>query len=140
MNEQDETLTMDPYVREKWLNALLSDNYRQGTGALAASPHDDPTRLHYCCLGVLCDVVGLEAKGDAYIGKRAFGAEDEAGALPTMVWRGLGLPSANPSIPVGLRLDRPHRDSITLAEMNDDGFTFAQIADVIRHFIKPVES
>ena len=39
-------------IRDKWTAALRSSNYRQGKGALNK-------RNRFCCLGVLCDVMGM---------------------------------------------------------------------------------
>jgi hypothetical protein len=41
-------------VKVKWLEALRSGKYTQGTGALQ-SVHEDGSRS-FCCLGVLCEV------------------------------------------------------------------------------------
>jgi hypothetical protein len=41
-------------VKVKWLEALRSGRYTQGTGALQ-SVHEDGSRS-FCCLGVLCEV------------------------------------------------------------------------------------
>lgn len=42
---------MDSKLKAKWVKALLSGNYEQGTGAMFNDSK-------YCCLGVLCDVAG----------------------------------------------------------------------------------
>lgn len=41
-------------IKEKWIAALKSGEYKQGTGCLRDA--DD----NYCCLGVLGDIAGLE--------------------------------------------------------------------------------
>lgn len=41
---------MNPEWKAKWVAALRSGNYQQGSGDLR---HDD----RFCCLGVLCDLV-----------------------------------------------------------------------------------
>jgi len=52
-------------LKAKWVEALRSGKYEQGRGALLNDGK-------YCCLGVLCEVVGLEIiatnrlAGDAY--------------------------------------------------------------------------
>lgn len=109
---------MIPEIRKQWTAALRSDEFRQATGALRV---DD----RHCCLGVLCElhrranpdyewkepVPGLGYVYDKYIS-----------ALPESVMLWAGLRSQNPRVTHPLR---------TLAQMNDDGFTFAEIADVI---------
>lgn len=37
-------------LKEKWVKALRSGEYKQGQGELRSGIH------HFCCLGVLCDV------------------------------------------------------------------------------------
>lgn len=42
---------MSKIVKQKWLNALRSDKFKQGQGALCEHGR-------YCCLGVLAEVTG----------------------------------------------------------------------------------
>jgi len=44
---------MNKELKEKWLAALRSGKYQQGYTYLSAHGK-------YCCLGVLCDIAGLE--------------------------------------------------------------------------------
>lgn len=46
---------MDAAIKAKWLEALRSGDYRQGTGHLRSVSNDT-----YCCLGVLCDIADPE--------------------------------------------------------------------------------
>lgn len=46
---------MDPELKKKWVEALRSGRYKQGTEMLRSL--DD----EFCCLGVLCEVAGLKA-------------------------------------------------------------------------------
>lgn len=48
---------MDNNLKEKWVAALRSGKYRQGHRVL-----NDSVTKEYCCLGVLCEVVGIEKK------------------------------------------------------------------------------
>lgn len=48
---------MDKKLKAKWVKALRSGRYDQTTGSL----HDD---VGYCCLGVLCTLVGAKWKRD----------------------------------------------------------------------------
>jgi hypothetical protein len=43
---------MNPEIKAKWIAALRSGEYAQGRYALRDGDH-------FCCLGVLCDVVGV---------------------------------------------------------------------------------
>lgn len=59
---------MKAALKKKWIDALRSGNYKQGHSVLR---NDD----HYCCLGVLCDVIGPTKwdkdgrEGDTYVWK-----------------------------------------------------------------------
>lgn len=48
---------MDAEVKAKWVEALRSGAYRQGGGNLRTK--GKAGRPEYCCLGVLCEVLGL---------------------------------------------------------------------------------
>jgi hypothetical protein len=48
---------MDENIKEKWVNALRSGEYKQGRARLQC--HDE-----YCCLGVLVDVAAPERWAD----------------------------------------------------------------------------
>lgn len=51
---------MDPAIKEKWVKALRSGAYRQGSEAFRLrSPQFG---IEYCCLGVLCEISGSEWK------------------------------------------------------------------------------
>lgn len=45
-------------AKRKWLNALRSGKYKQGTGSLLTQFIDDDgqKRKDYCCLGVACSI------------------------------------------------------------------------------------
>lgn len=47
-------------LRARWVKALRSGEYGQTTGSLYRSANDA-----YCCLGVLCEVAGLNRLGNA---------------------------------------------------------------------------
>lgn len=48
---------MDAKLKADWVKALRSGNFNQANGRF------DPETDSYCCLGVLCKVVGAEFKG-----------------------------------------------------------------------------
>ena len=100
--------------RHEWVQALRSDDYEQGQRAL----RDDDD--HYCCLGVACDISELsEWDGGDYL--------NQGGDLPDEVMDWLGL-----ATPEGTYFWRDRGlTRHTLAELNDNGFTFNEIADII---------
>lgn len=103
-------------LQEKWLKALESGEYQQGSCQLFDGSS-------YCCLGVACCVMGLQkgancffAEGYPFGGDLAFGT-----------YRALGLRT-----PSG-RFATPHNDCYSLIDMNDSGkYTFVAIAAYIR--------
>jgi hypothetical protein len=94
---------MDAQLKAKWIEALRSGEYRQAQGSL----HDQDNG-GYCCLGVLCKVMGAEfgSVGDdadqsydyvPHIGRRVLSAgEDEE--LGADVLGEIGIPDQKPLI------------------------------------------
>jgi len=135
---------MDKQRKAEWTAALRSGNYEQGAGALR--PVDD----NYCCLGVLCDLYA-KATGEAWgkdDGDESLGQmHNQDSSLPAEVakWadlqRGEMLSTGTKdgeSIACDVRAKHTTLDEdgdkvncTTLAEMNDRGVNFADIADVI---------
>ena len=72
---------MKKTIRNKWLKALRSDEYEQGKGTLVRpiNEHDE-----FCCLGVLCDVLGEEFEKNAFgtLGVSVNGDSINTGSLP----------------------------------------------------------
>lgn len=48
---------MSPELKTQWLQALRSGNYEQGTAYLA---NYSQGKTKFCCLGVLCEVAGVQ--------------------------------------------------------------------------------
>lgn len=130
---------MNPEVKEAWITALTSGEYKQGQRALCTL-EDDGSKT-WCCLGVLCDLAakaGVQmAMGEAQVPVTMFADEtrnvvlynDDGGYPPSVVVEWAGLSSANPPVPgtsFGMTFDT------TLASMNDNGEPFTAIADAIR--------
>lgn len=93
---------MDTEIKRKWVEALRSGEYMQAQGKLRRSDG-------YCCLGVLCDVTGIEL--------------DEYGTPENQKWDGF-----YESL-MGEHIGREQRD--VLMDMNDGGAPFTEIADYI---------
>ena len=121
---------MDSSFKQMWVRALRSGKYEQATGALRRE-------VGFCCLGVLCDVfdtdkwnVGIDDDdGDE---RWSYGYEDDNfifkanEVLPMHVARIAGLDTQNPEVPYGIEGEMK-----SLASINDNGATFAEIADLI---------
>lgn len=114
---------MDPEIKAKWLTALRSGKYQQGQNFLQ---RDDK----FCCLGVLCEVMGLEATksfeniyeyGSNGSMSYLFPVDDEH---PERSCKSIPIAYANK---IGLH-GALKRD---LIRMNDHGRSFSEIADKI---------
>jgi hypothetical protein len=105
---------MNPEWKKKWVAALRSDDYEQGQKYLRV--YDK-----FCCLGVLCDLVDPSR----WVSPSHTVASVYDGSI-------LGLPRLVRDV-TGVdefgTID--YATARNLAEMNDDGFSFGQIADVI---------
>ncbi len=51
------TFRLDSRTKRRWVTALRSGKYEQGDSELYSPSHNS-----YCCLGVLCDIVGVPQK------------------------------------------------------------------------------
>lgn len=107
---------------DKWITALESGEYPQGRGLLHSA------RGGYCCLGVLCEVVGAQkvayGEGGTALGTvYAYGDPQEfnKSVLPTSVMSTADMHSCMGANTTG-----------SLASMNDNGATFKDIVEVIR--------
>ena len=113
-------------VADKWAAALRSGDYTQGKEALHAGGA-------FCCLGVLCDLHRKEVGGewckyqspevhvrDGTLTYMTASGDWDYSLLPEEVAEWAELASANPG-PAGN----------CFSARNDDGWSFAKIADVI---------
>ncbi len=108
---------MKKHLRDEWLAALRSGTYQQGEGELRVDDGDGPL---FCCLGVYCEVRGLRFEDGGYIlptGAR----QDTTFLLEYYIAELADLTTQS-----------------ALADMNDKGASFAEIADWIEQHI-PVD-
>lgn len=130
---------MKPEIKKLWINALLSGEYRQTQEVLCK--RDDTM----CCLGVLCDLYlkknnrSWVDEGEEYVYFPATTGRFEHEVLPAevMEWAGLETemgkfsysysPVVDPFIEQGNTV-------VSLAELNDKGMTFKDIALVIDEY------
>lgn len=113
-------------IKSQWVAALRSGDYKQGIGSLV-------TGDEFCCLGVLCDISEAgrwDAEGYGSDSEHAGGGAD-AGTLPLSVVEFAGLNETDPAVNGIPGVGRAWH----LSELNDDGMTFPQIADVIEYFL-----
>lgn len=108
---------MKEKIKQLWLTALRSGKYKQGKSQLKDA------QGNFCCLGVLCD---LHRKATKKKGWRVFKRTNFYGCeytgLPNKVldWSGITERS-----PYSFTAEK------SLADLNDNGKTFLEIADII---------
>lgn len=111
---------MYPDKKQLWVDALRSGQYEQGQEYLHVGGE-------YCCLGVLCDIYSKETNRGGWERTLHEGREyeflSETSVLPydVMVWAGIS-PDNNTVYLF---------DAGELSALNDDGVSFAKIADII---------
>lgn len=135
---------MNQEIKEQWVTALRSGDYRQGSNVL----HRKVDGEHqYCCLGVLCDIAlkaGVDLRHNPTAdcqcttcqqeGVRMYDGYDDF--LPPKVATWAGLESINPRTTEsiadpGSSIPGVTIDNATLSYLNDNGKTFSEIADII---------
>ncbi len=102
--------------KKLWIRALLGGKYKQGEHTLRDGDNNT------CCLGVLCDLI--DPKG-------------WSSPSPTL-GSGVHLHRGEEGIPVNSIMAEAGISSFHarhLAEMNDGGKSFRQIADFVEHFL-----
>ena len=105
---------MKPELKKIWVKALRSGEYKQTKKRLC-------DRNGYCCLGVAYDVLCDGDWSSRNVDGKAWGIQDESGYIS------YGMPEAKVLNEWGLSIT----DAKTLAKLNDEGWTFEQIADEI---------
>ena len=109
---------MDKKIKAKWVKALRSGKYKQGTGVLFNGEK-------HCCLGVLCVVLGMKPR-QTEISKTtgfdewSFGRGSVAFLPPTAV-RKSKITDDSGALPSGG----------SLLALNDAGTSFERIAEII---------
>lgn len=107
---------MNKEIKEKWITALKSGEYKQGKGTLNANEE-------FCCLGVLADLYLKEKNREWEIqsdGKHLIDGNSAYLSQECKLWAGLN--DGNPT-PLGYKLG--------VANLNDEGATFEEIAAII---------
>lgn len=123
MARRTATFSLLPSVKRDWLKALRSGKYSQAQGGLY-----DPISKGFCCLGVLCEVNGIERSEMVYMD------------MPQDVGFGKDATPERSEIPKGVEYDANeyawsvlYNGKLTpLSVLNDSkGLSFKQIADII---------
>lgn len=110
-----------------WLAALRSGMFHQGQSVMRRV-HRGQRGTTYCCLGVACEVLGypLTESRDGRFGVRLedlrYPVPDSTPEVSQML-----LPAE-----VNEKLGLDHADNSALAQMNDSGWSFEDIAELCR--------
>jgi hypothetical protein len=137
---------------ETWLREMETTDKPQVDGFLCRATDDDKDVLGYCCLGLGAElvpginIITVGENEDGYCGSKFFGetAEDALAPVEFIDWLGIDRSDAEDKSSYDIALDFPDemhtidgneaRYNLTAAGMNDAGFTFPQIAQMIRYF------
>jgi hypothetical protein len=109
---------MNPEIKEKWINALRSEEYQQTQDNLK-------TDEGYCCLGVLCDIYAKENNVDWEKDFDEYTMFGYVRKLPHHVVKWAGLNSQSPEV------KDDNGNYVFLINLNDTGSTFREIAGLI---------
>lgn len=104
---------MKKEVMERWVVALRAGKYEQGIGVLRSADNK------YCCLGVLCDILGAqwtEPSDDSH-----YTVGYDTTFLPVSIAHQASMRSGDGELV----------DSLSLVKLNDTGKNFNEIADII---------
>lgn len=141
-------------VRRRWVEALRSGEYPQATGVLAEV--DGDRVVGYCCLGVLCELAKDEVPFDTvavrthavnvgdgrsiYVEARTYNGAATMPPREVAEWAGSEQPRYEE-----WRVRRPETENGLvgaahpwLANENDSGLSFEQIADLIENDLDAV--
>lgn len=116
---------MNEEVKQKWIAALESGEYKQGKFNLNKDEQ-------FCCLGVLCDIYSKEM-GEPWVnsnfdyGKKLILKAE--GNLPVQVKKWSGLASFDG----GLSITNRQGGEVWLSNLNDHDMPFSQIVDLIKY-------
>jgi hypothetical protein len=115
---------MNPQLKQSWIAALRSGRYAQGRGLLRERTLGGNT--YFCAMGVLFDLVATASQWDRLTRPvtRPRILDEVHGYIPLETMGEIGLSDLQQALIAGL---------------NDAGYTFAQIADVIERDFDDVE-
>lgn len=119
-------MAMNPEIKARWVVALRSDKYEQVKGQLR-------TQVGFCCLGVLCDLHDPAGWTADDVSPSKFVFDANGGMPPTFVREWAGFERENLGIHSYFKVPKViiHGEFLSVDEHNDNGRTFAEIADAI---------
>ncbi len=138
---------LPPEVKTAWVNALREPERKQAKNRLQLV--DSNGNKYQCCLGVLCELQGLKSSlmDSSYsvddgpedvmsVSEFEFGYGEFENGLPTESFmKSLGMAEKPATFVYSFKaFGTTFYQKTALSELNDDGFTFSQIADIIECF------
>lgn len=111
---------MNPERKQRWTTALRSGEYKQGKSGLLMVNGETGERSH-CCLGVLLEIEGVESRLHHFRanGDITYGFKSSFGEFVLT-----GMPEVG-------TFELSDDEAYYVAQMNDRGRTFSEIADYI---------
>lgn len=123
-------------IKERWVKALRSGDYKQGVARLNSNGE------YFCCLGVLCDLYSKEfnidwiSLGDSKVLPLDVVSNSVLDYfLPKYVQRWAELDSCNPNVPYEHTINGCIIGWANLASLNDSGLKFTEIADLVEKYL-----
>lgn len=108
---------MDSEIKQKWVDALRSGKYKQGKSCLRRADR-------YDVLGVLCDVHDPDGWGEVDPNHGGVRHRGEIGGIGREMREEFGFEKY-------VAIPEPVDGNRLLTQLNDKGYTFEQIADII---------
>lgn len=128
---------MKPQVKQLWIRALESGQYKQGKSTLLNINPQNGEEC-FCVLGVLTDLyrkvmdTGTWNKRESLLdGETPFmvgGSSMDFISLPTVVQDWAGIWQVNPEVVIDGK-------STSISKLNDDGVTFPELAKIIATYL-----
>ena len=123
-------MKLKPQVKQKWVAALRSTAYKQGTLQLRRRDNT------FCCLGVLCNLHAQEHPEIAIKNRNPEIYDGESCFLSRRVSKWAGLDASGHAL---INLEKPlrwnRREYWCLVGANDDRVPFSAIADYIDRYL-----
>lgn len=128
---------MNPTIKAEWISRLRSGEYTQAKAVLREA-YSGPEVGGFCCLGVLCEIAVeddvtqmLYQNGQFFYGS---GMGSRTSLLPDEVQAWAGI-QGGAGLIENYTYDGDGRGHADLADINDSGKTFAEIADIIEEYL-----
>ena len=115
-----------PRIKQLWLDALRSDEYKQGKSSLCLSYK---TGKEHCCLGVLCEVY-IKDTGHDIFEKHSSSYDGSSSHPPPIVTEWAFGKTESERLPDWYVIE--NGEHVSLTHLNDyRHFSFSKIADMI---------